>query len=782
MRFKAAPYTSSLIAGAIALLALGYAPAAHAQDEQAEDSGGIADIVVTAQRRAENMQDVPVAITVANAEMLAEAGVTNVTNLNTLSPSISFRATNMASSTSNIQIRGIGTTGNARTFEGAVGVFIDGVYRTRSGQALSNFLDVDNLQILRGPQGTLFGKNTAAGAVLVTSAKPDLDETKVNFEASYGNYGTYLVRGAFNTPLSDKAALRIAAVGSGTRGNIRNPNGGWTNANDDWGVKGQLLLEPTDTLTLRLIADYAKSTGDCCYGTVDYNADTAPTQNYIDYLSRLNGLEPPSRDISRREAVVNPYTANLIKDYGGTLHADLDIGNGTLRSVTALRRYNVTNEQDADFSGATIMNNLETFNSKFFSQELTYSGELDGGLKAKYVVGGFYSDEKLSMDRDLWHGSQAQSYWDLVFDTVIVPASGTTPAVLLRDVLGAPDASGFDGNGFFGSERFNGTARSLAAFTHWDFALGDAFNVILGARYTNERKTGRAVFHAMNPSDPLVLLGVMPGAPYSQVTTNEAVSGTAGVQYRPAEGAMIYATYNRGFKAGGVNLDVNAFGVLGNVGPDATAIYKPETIDSVEAGLKLDWLDRRARTNIAVFYNSIKDLQVAQFLGLRFAIVNAPSAEVYGMELEQTFKLSDAVTLNGGLTWLPTANYGDDAIIGTLAGRRFSTAPELAGNVSLSGEAPINDKLALTARVAAQYTGRVFTNPVTDDQERPITLVDLNLGIKSLDADWRIEGFVKNVFNTTYVTSHFNTPLQTGDINAYLGAPRTYGISLRGSF
>lgn len=776
MRYISSISVSSTLAMVACAMAFAPVTTAAAQDTTAEQSGGIEDIVVTAQRREENMQDVPVAITVANSESLARAGITNVTNLNALSPSISFRSTNMASSTSNIQIRGIGTTGNARTFEGAVGVFIDGVYRTRSGQALSNFLDVDSLQILRGPQGTLFGKNTSAGAVLVASAKPSTSETAVNFEATYGNYGTYLARGALNLPLSDKAALRVAAVGSGTRGNIRNPNGGWTNANDDWGVKAQLLVEPTETLSLRLIGDYAKSTGDCCYGTVDYNAATAPTQGYIDFLSLQNGLTPPSRDISKREAVVNPYTANLVKDYGATLHADLEIGNGTLRSVTALRRYTVENEQDADFSGATIMNNLETFSSKFFSQELTYSGELTGALKGNFVIGGFFSDEKLSMNRDLWHGSQAQSYWDLVFDGL------AAPGVRLRDVLGNPDASGFDGQGFFGSERFKGTARSLAAFTHWDFKLSDQFSVIAGARYTNERKTGLATFHTMNTHDPLVLLGVMPGAPYSQVTTNNALSGTVGVQYRPADGAMLYATYNRGFKAGGVNLDVNAFGVLGNVGADATAVYKPETIDGFEAGVKLDWLDRRARTNIAVFYNTIKDLQVAQFLGLRFAIVNAPSAEVYGLELEQTFKLSDALTLNGGVTWLPKADYGVDALIGTLSGRRFSTAPELAGNVSLTGEAPINDALAITGRIAVQHTGRVFTNPVTNDQERPITLVDASLGLKSLNADWRIEGWVRNLFNTVYVTSHFNTPLQTGDINGYLGAPRTYGVTLRGSF
>lgn len=776
MKVKTGLCSSTVLVAAASIFASIPATSALAQEAAAEQSGGIEDIVVTAQRREENMQDVPVAVTVATAETLSQSGITNVTNLNTLSPSISFRATNMASSTSNIQIRGIGTTGNARTFEGAVGVFIDGVYRTRSGQALSNFLDVESLQILRGPQGTLFGKNTSAGAVLVASAKPSTSDVGVNFETSYANYGTYLVRGALNVPLSDKAAVRVAAVGSGTDGNIRNPNGGWTNKNDDWGVKAQILLEPTDRLTLRLIGDYARSVGDCCYGTVDFNANTAPTQGYIDYLSRLNGLTPPSRDITKREAVVNPYTDNRIKDYGATLHIDYELGNGALRSVTALRRYNVMNEQDADFSGATIMNNVETFNSKFFSQELTYTGEIEGGLNVNYVIGGFFSDEKLNMNRDLWHGSQAQSYWDLVF------ASPAAPGVTLADVLGAPDASGFDGKGYFGSERFNGTARSLAAFTHWDFKVSDQFNVIAGARYTNERKTGAAVFHAMNPSDPLVLLGVMPGAPYSQKVTNEALSGTVGLQYKPNDDAMLYVTYNRGFKAGGVNLDVNAFGVLGNVGADATAIYKPETIDGFEAGVKLDWMNGFARTNVAVFHNSITDLQVAQFLGLRFAIVNAPSAKVTGAEIEQTFKLSDNFTLNGGLTWLPKANYGNDAIIGTLANRRFSTAPELAGNASLSGEVPVSDALAVTGRIHVQYTGEVFTNPVTSNTERAYALVDANLGLKSLNANWQIDAFVRNLFNTTYITSHFNTPLQTGDINGYLGAPRTYGVTLRGSF
>ncbi|HMT43214.1 MAG TPA: TonB-dependent receptor plug domain-containing protein, partial [Chakrabartia sp.] len=257
-----APSMMALVIGAFAAFQPGMAVA---QDAAAEDTGALEDIVVTAQRRDENIQDVPVSVTAANAESLAAAGITNVSNLNNLSPSISFRSTNIASSTSNIQIRGIGTVGNARTFEGAVGVFIDGVYRTRSGQALSNFLDVAGLQILRGPQGTLFGKNTSAGAVLINSTRPELGAVNGNIEASYGNYDTYLTRGAVNLPVGDMAALRLAAVFQGTGGTWSNPNGGHLNGNDDWGVKGQFLVEPTDSIRVLLIGDYARSKGDCCY-------------------------------------------------------------------------------------------------------------------------------------------------------------------------------------------------------------------------------------------------------------------------------------------------------------------------------------------------------------------------------------------------------------------------------------------------------------------------------------------------------------------------------------
>ena len=762
-----APSMMALVIGAFAAFQPGMAVA---QDAAAEDTGALEDIVVTAQRRDENIQDVPVSVTAANAESLAAAGITNVSNLNNLSPSISFRSTNIASSTSNIQIRGIGTVGNARTFEGAVGVFIDGVYRTRSGQALSNFLDVAGLQILRGPQGTLFGKNTSAGAVLINSTRPELGAVNGNIEASYGNYDTYLTRGAVNLPVGDMAALRLAAVFQGTGGTWSNPNGGHLNGNDDWGVKGQFLVEPTDSIRVLLIGDYARSKGDCCYAT--WNSVDGATQPLIDAFTLANGLKLPSKKIGDREAVVNPLTINRSKDYGATLRAEFDIGNGTLASVSAIRGYTLYQLQDADFSGARILDLDENFDSRFRSQELTYSGKIEGGISADYVIGAFYSAERLRMSRNLRWDIQAQTYWDNVFAASSVPA-GTANA--------AP--------GLFTNEKMGGKVKSLAFFTHWNVNLTDQLSAIVGARYTNERKTGYQFTQNFRDAlfDPLALAGVMPGIPYDLKTKNNSLSGTLGLQYKPNEDVNVYATFNRGFKAGGVNLDVNAAGVPGSVVFGSAAIlqspiYKPETINGFELGAKVDWMGGRARTNAAVFYNSIKNLQVAQFLGLQFQIINAPKAKVYGFEIEQTFKLSDALTLNGGVTWLPEANFGAAPILLNLSKRRFSTAPKFAGNLTLSLEQPINDSMALTARVQTLYTSKVFDNPVNDLTQGGYALVNMNLGLKQIDSNWQIEAFMNNVFDKDYTTAHFNTPLQGDDRNAYLGQPRTYGVTLRGRF
>ncbi|MEW4467853.1 TonB-dependent receptor [Parasphingorhabdus sp. JC815] len=767
----------------VALLALlggvsfGAMPAFGQEDQsQAEaKAGGLSEIVVTAQRREERLQDVPVAITAADAEALAMARIENISNITNISPSIQFRSSNISSSSANVVIRGLGTTGNSRTFEGAVGIFIDGVYRTRAASALQNFLDIEAVQVLRGPQGTLFGKNTSAGAVLVNSTTPDVMDLGGNIELGYGNYNALDIKGAINIPFSEVAALRVAALYTEDDGHLSDPNSGkHYNSIDAQAYKAQLLIDPSSDFTMRVIADYSKSTGNCCYGTSDFI--NGPTQPLVDALTIARGSVLPSRRLKDREQVLTSPSRQKIIDYGATLLADFALGAGTLKSVTSLREFELVQlDVDSDFTGADIFSLDESFKSQFFSQELTYNGRLDA-LNSDFVVGGFYSKEQLDMTRDLYWNSQGQAYIDAIV-SVAVP--------------GAPPGTAFAAPGKWAGEDMAGTSTSYAAFAHINAEISDQFNIIAGLRYSIEKKKGsfRNSFYRSQPNDAFRLLGIQPGAPYAASTTDRALSGTLGVQYKPTSDAMVYFTYNRGFKAGGVNIDANGAGVRANNPaevPGAVPLdprFDPETVDAFEIGGKIDYMNRRARTNIALFYNKISDLQVAQFVGLQFTVLNAKSAELYGAEIENLFEITPSLTLGLDGIWLPHAKYGTDpALAAALSGQRFRYASKLSGNASLNLDQPINDDINLTGRVQYQYSSSQFINTASSTKRGGVGIMNGNIGIKSVDSGWQLEGWIQNMFNKTYTNLSFNTPIQAGDENAYLAPPRTYGITLRGSF
>ncbi|MEH3048347.1 TonB-dependent receptor [Sphingomonas adhaesiva] len=730
------------------------------------------DILVTAQRRSERLQDVPIAITVVNAAALEEARVENIQNIQAISPSIQFRASNISSSSANVIIRGLGTTGTSRSFEGAVGIFIDGVYRTRAAAALTNFLDFDNLQVLRGPQGTLFGKNTSAGAVLLTSAAPSTDRVKGTYQIGYGNYENADLKGAINVPLADNLALRVAGLYMHDEGQIRDVKTGRDiNGLDSHAIKASLLFEPSSDLSIRLIGDYAKSVGNCCYGTVDYI--NGPTQPLIDSLIRAAGRRVPSKDSAAREASLSNPTRQLTRDYGATVITDIGLGEGSIRSVTGLRWFEVGQENaDSDFTGVDILNFDEAFTSKFFSQELTYTGRIDA-IDTSVVVGGFYSHEKLTAGRTFRHGTQAQAFWNALLAGRGLPA-GTASAPV----------------GLFSREQMRGTGDSYAAFAHLEKNLTSEWSAILGARYSIEKKTGafRRPFFTTRPNDPFRIIGQSPSPDYASELTNRALSGTVGVQYKPSRDAMLYLSYNRGFKAGGVNIDANAAGARANNPnefPGATLLdprFQPETVDAVELGGKFQYLDGRARSNFALFYNDISNLQVAQFLGLQFTVLNARSATVYGAEIENQFQVADGVNLSLDATWLPHAQYGDDPrLSANLRDQRFRYASKLTGNIGINADRPITSDLNITSRWQYQYIGSQFINTASDARRGDVHLVNGNFGVRSVGG-WQLETWVLNLFDRTYPTTAFNTSLQTGDQNAYLAPPRTYGITLRSSF
>ncbi|WP_295802238.1 TonB-dependent receptor [uncultured Microbulbifer sp.] len=743
----------------------------------AQDGPQLEEVVVTAQRREESMQDVPVAVTAVTSEDMAAAQVDSIVNVQQLSSSVRFAVVNSAANSANIVIRGIGTVGNSRAFEGAVGVFVDGVYRTRAGQAMQNWLDMESLEILRGPQGTLFGKNTSAGALILNSKAPTLDSFTMDYEVSAGNYGNQMVRGAANMPLSDTAAMRVAAVWGSEDGYIEDPNGGDYNGREPRGAKVQFLYEPSDTFSSRLIIDWFDEQNNCCYGQV--NAIDGPTQPLINALVQMQGKQLPSADLEDYQQVLSNPTDQAIEDKGAVLHMAWQLDGGrTLKSVSSIRDWRISQQgMDGDFVGANILTINESLRTRMFSQELT----LNGGVEAfgpfsggDYVVGLYYADEEIDAHHELWWGDQAQFYWDTLFFQLYGYPAGSVDAT----------------EGQWSDVDMPADSVSHAVFTHWNLDVTEQFGLTAGLRYSRDEKNGAMFRNSFTTAQNAVfrVLTAQPGPEFDDHYEEDAFSGTLAAQYHFSEQMMGYASYNRGYKSGGVNIDNSGAGtnlnnpeeIPGAIPEDPT--YRAEYLDGYELGLKAEYWGGRARSNLALFYNDITDLQLAQFQGTKFTVDNAPEATVYGLEVENQFLLNETFSLLFDLTHLAEARFGSDPVLGILADREFAMAPDLSANLALDFERPIGSGLNLFGRVGMVYNSEIYSNTSNNLKVDAQSEYAANIGLRSDSAAWALTAWCQNCTDNRYASVHFDSPLQSGDYNAYVSYPRTYGLTLRGSF
>lgn len=771
---------------------------AYAQSEtttEAEKKNLAFEVIeVTAQRRTTNLQDTPVSVTVAGGEDLAAYRVENVNAISSITPSVQFSSSNAAQSTANLVIRGIGTNGNSRTFEGGVGVIVDGVYRTRAGAILETFLDIDSVQALRGPQGTLFGKNTTAGVILLDSAKPDMVENKGTFALGYGNYSAVDAKLGYNFALSDSSALRIVGLYDSTDGFFNTPNMDGELSKETKAVKINYLTQVNDQFEIQIIADLLESDGQCCYAVSRLEDQTGGVMSgLVDSIAASRGETIPSTDLEDFEAGLNSPSFQDVTDQGVTLKMEYETDSGTFNSVTAYRNYEVVQtDTDADFGAMDFMSLDEFFDSEFFSQEITYSTDFEA-VNGNVVFGVYYSTEDIDAGRDLGWGVDAQAYWT----NLLAPSFGL-PSEVLDTFLKAPA-------GTITKEGLFATNESIALFTHGVFELNDAVDLTIGLRWSQDDKTagyenlfydyqlGESPLYPDNygPRNPFTVLGVSPGPDYSDSFKDEAISGNLGIQYRLNENLMMYATYSKGFKSGGVNMDSNAAGIAANnpdVVGDAAAplispIFESETMETYELGMKGTYWDGRARTNFATFYNDLENFQVSAFLGLQYAVFNSPSAESYGAEIENSFLINDILSLNVDAIWIPKAEYGiDENLPDALSGQRFKFAPKLSSNIALDLQAPLNSDYDIQGRIQYQYRSSQYIGTALMSQSDSLSTINLNLGLYSLDAGWVVELWVRNATDETYETVAFASPLQTGLIDTYLGAPRTLGISFRGEF
>ena len=410
-----------------ACLALSVPSLTFAQEAPQADDTAEEEIVVTAQGRSQLLSDVPVAISAVNAETLQNSGANDIRQLNQVAPSLLVSSTGSEANGS-ARIRGIGTVGDNPGLESSVPVFIDGVYRSRSGIGLNELGEIDRVEVQRGPQGTLGGRNSSAGLISIYSKKPSFT-FGVNGELTYGNYDFMRAATSITGPLSDQVAFRVDGVYVKRDGFYRDDqNGHDVNNRNRYFLRGQLLLQPTDALSVRLIADYTSRNEECCAATYvdgsvnpfigDLNnpsttgvASTATSNNIINVLRDLGQpLAAFNQGYGRNISVsANRVFSGETKDYGFSGQIDYDFGGATLTSITAYRQYRSGQASDTDYGEVDILyrapgdDAYRQFHT--FTQELRLQGEAFGG-KLDWLVGGFFANEKLTVRDNLRFGNQ----------------------------------------------------------------------------------------------------------------------------------------------------------------------------------------------------------------------------------------------------------------------------------------------------------------------------------------------------------------------------------------
>ena len=640
------------------------------------------EIIVTATKRSQVLSDVPIAVSAVSAAQLQNSGGSDIRQLNQLAPSLLVSsATNESSAVA--RIRGIGTVGENPGLESSVAVFIDGVYRSRTGVGLSELGAIERIEVLRGPQGTLFGRNASAGLINIVTAQPSFN-TQGYAEGSYGNYNYYKLQGGITgAVLGDKIAARIDGVYNKRDGFLKDVISGRTLANRNrYLVRGQLLLKPTDDIRIRLIGDYNQKNEECCGAvylapaqnlTRNAAGDMVSSPNSIAALiTRLGGtvvLPEGTAKFTRRTALT-PGTDyhQRSKDYGASGQLDWDLGGAALTSISAYRVYDSNNGQDSDFSSLDLLKRDDQ-NRKFetFSQELRLQGQLFND-RLDFLIGGYYANEKLTVRDNIKYGADFERYYNAQFAGFLPNALQTFAGAV--GYVPPAGQSLLNGTGVV-LDTFRQSSRNYAFFTHNVLSIvPDKLLLTVGARYTNERKTLDTSFNHNNnfcnalrnapafvaPDPRAGLNGLRPaitsvaciingtsGPGFSPATDPNArksesrVTGTAVLSYKPVDQLLVYGSYSRGYKAGGFNLDTSALDAANaaiaagtplntrnNGRPDAADLrFEPELVTAYEVGAKLDL--REFKLNAALFYQGFNQFQLNTFNGVNFEVANIVS-------------------------------------------------------------------------------------------------------------------------------------------------------------
>ncbi len=773
-------------------------PATSTADATRSPQADDGEIIVTAQKREQRLQDVPVVVSVLNQQQLENAGVRDVKDLQTITPGLNVTSSTSPAQTS-IRIRGVGTVGDNPGLESSVGTIVDGVYRARSGVAFGDLGELERVEVLKGPQSTLFGKNMSAGVINVISASPSFNPS-AEFVGSYGNYNAWTVSGAATGGLiGDTVAGRIFALkrerdgfwkvrtGAGPRTSTRADN------ENNWTVRAQLLIRPTDRVDIRLIGDWSERDEDCC---VNAPSIPGPTAAFVDALAPDAGTLRNGKPFDRITYANRP-TDFRIRDRGVSGQLDWELSDAlSLTSITAYRYYKSNSGVDIDYSSADIWYRGSDGNSnqfKVFSQEarLAYNSE-----RINSILGVFYADERLEARQNTFFGSDYERYFGLLL------SGGTNPNAVSA-LTGIAAGSNFVPN--TGQRDFHRhRASSFAVFTDNTFTIADGLDLTLGIRYTDEVKRTTSHYTNTSPANACAaaLARRLPAAaitalcsPTSDVAFNDVTTqqrrpenrwaGSAKLQYRFSPSVMAYGSYANGFKSGGFNLD-RARTAIGVINPDTS--FATEKVESYEIGTKTSWLGQRLLANIAAFYQTYTDFQLNTYTGVSFVVTSIPKVTSKGVDLDLLFNTGiQGLTLNAGATYADT-KFGDFPPplpnLTRLSGNQLPYAAKWNVTGGFTSKQPMTSDLNFLSSASLKWTSSYNTGSNLDPLkvQQPFALLNARVGIEPTNEAWSLEVWAQNLTNSNYYQVIVDQPLQSGTYGAFIGQPRLYGVTGRVRF
>tara|TARA_R110002153_G_scaffold17835_1_gene62115 strand:+ start:4770 stop:7280 length:2511 start_codon:yes stop_codon:yes gene_type:complete len=800
---------------------------AQENDVEEAEKGGIERIFVTASKRQTGLQQTPIAVSVTSGQAVEQAKVLDIGDLQVLVPTLRVTPLQRSINTG-FAIRGFGNGTNNTGIEPSVGVFIDGVYRSRAAALIGDLPKLQQIEVLSGPQSTLFGKNASAGVISVRTGGPSYDmEGKV--EASVGNYNQQLLRGYFSNGISDNLAFSVSG-GMNTRdGYSESISGiGDVNDRDRWNLRGQLLYEPTEDATFRFIADYSEIDEVCCTTAGFVNGPTAPA------IEALGGLVTSDEDPFSYEVALNNDPTNHVEDSGISLQADIDFDGFVFTSISAYRINDSGFLNDVDFTSLDVLVEEANVEIDTLTQEFRLTST--GDNKLDWMVGAFYFDENVDTTGDvLTYGTMARPYFDVLnsfdpatnglFDTL----EALYPALNPGDILGAGSIIAND---------FIQDNQAYSLFVNFDYHLTDNFTATLGVSYTKDEKEitleseNTDALSQVDFNNDLTVFGVplyqvfmgqgmpeavalgtvealkafqfqpqmleLPNAAESNKTSDDKITWSLRGAYTFNKNVNFFATAATGFKASSWNLsrdsrpfpsDQAAIEAIPSLQlPNqsyGTRYASPEEATVYELGIKSNFSN--VSFNATIFDQTIEGFQSSTFLGTGYVLSNAGEQNTRGIEFDSKFLVTDELTITFAGTLL------DPEYVSFVGGQDETGPADLSGTTvpgvheksivaGVTYDLEFDNGIYGYLRADYIYESNVrAVGNIPDTVRRQVNTLNVSAGL-NFENGVSLQLYVRNLTNDEYFLTSFPRPIQSGSLQVYPNQPRTFGASISYTF